>query len=526
MSQSVSLSWEPPGPVANAFFHQTGPVGCLEGPIGGGKTVTVLTKNIYRASRQNPSRFDGWRKFKLAVVQKTYRQLWRSTIPSWWKRVPQSTGDWVGAKDGPATHTLKFQMPNGDKILMIVEFGAIGDHDVEDFMRGYEPTRWYLVEADLMVKQVLVYARGRAGRFLSTEEAEPVDYGVDMDCNTPEFGSWLEEMRGRELREGIELFRQAPALLDDGAGGYIVNPAAENLHNLPRDYYANQIAGQPQWYIDRMLLMRAAYNQAGLPVFQKSFSDHNHVAKRELEPDPSRQLLVGLDGGPTLNPAAVIRQRTSLGQWRAIDELYMGHGVGAERFAENFVKLLGERYRPWLTALEKWDRSAPRDEAPILGFVDPSAMGGTDKEAEELTWQQIFQAKTGIPTRPARTNSFTVRRDAVENTFKRRLDGDQPANLISPRCVQLRRGYNAGYRYRKILVQTGDRYTAEVEKNEWSHLCDADQYVILEAGEYETVMGIKARRANGVRQTRAMTDENPRGEWAGGDGEQTRAIMD
>jgi hypothetical protein len=62
-------------------------------------------------------------------------------------------------------------------------------------------------------------------------------------------------------------------------------------------------------------------------------------------------------------------------------------------------------------------------------------------------------------------------------------DGD-PAFVLSPRCRALRAGLNGGFRYRKMqLAGTEERFTDEVEKNQFSHPCEALEYLMLGGGE-------------------------------------------
>ena len=160
--------WDAPGPVSAAFFDSRAKRQAIQGPIGSGKTRTCLTKLIFLAVAQKPSTRDGIRKFKACVVHQTYRQLWRATIKSWWKVMPQAEGVWTGAKDGPATHEINFKLPNGDIVNFIIDFVAIGDNSAEDVLRGYEPTVFFLNEADLLTEDGYTYARGRCGRYPDT----------------------------------------------------------------------------------------------------------------------------------------------------------------------------------------------------------------------------------------------------------------------------------------------------------------------------------------------------------------------
>jgi hypothetical protein len=173
----------------------------LNGPIGSGKTTTCFMKAIRLAAAQMPSTRDRRRKFKLCVVRDTYRQLWKTTLPSWFKRVPRAIGEFTGAENAPATHKIEFRLEDGTSVDLQVDFVAIGENSVEDVLRGYEPTAFYLNEADLLAREVYTYARGRVGRYPDMSEGGPTWYGILMDCNAPELTSWLY----------LDMFRSTPA---------------------------------------------------------------------------------------------------------------------------------------------------------------------------------------------------------------------------------------------------------------------------------------------------------------------------
>jgi hypothetical protein len=92
---------------------------------------------------------------------------------------------------------------------------------------------------------------------------------------------------------------------------------------------------------------------------------------------------------------------------------------------------------------------------------------------ERTSFQLVRQA--GINIVPAITNNFTPRRESVANPLSRLLDGE-PGLIISPTCKALRKGFNGGYRYRRLQVAGDERYTDEPDKNQYSHIHDAAQY--------------------------------------------------
>jgi hypothetical protein len=61
------------------------------------------------------------------------------------------------------------------------------------------------------------------------------------------------------------------------------------------------------------------------------------------------------------------------------------------------------------------------------------------------------------------------------------IDGDSGI-LIDPKCINLIKGFDGGYHYRRMQV-SGERYEEKPSKNRFSHVHDALQYMLLGAGE-------------------------------------------
>jgi hypothetical protein len=511
----LRLEWKAPGPVAQAFMQESRrPVQGIMGPIGSGKTSAVLMKLVKLAQRQQPSTRDGLRKFKFTVVRDTYRQLWRTTIPTWHAWVPSTIGVWNGATDSPARHTIHMALADGTVCEVIAEFVAIGDNKIEDVLRGYEPTAFYLNEMDLLIEEVLTYCRGRAGRYPRMDEGGPSWFGVLFDLNAPEEDNWTVRVLRDELNEeAIAFFRQPGGMIEVSPGEYIINTKAENLKNLPEGYYENQIEGQPAWYIRRMILSKIGYSRSGKPVYPE-FNEDIHVAASELLPVPGLQLKIGADAGRT--PAAIIGQSMANGQLRILDEL-CARDMGPKRFGEALNQLLhSDKYRAWSEPQGELARFGGPVAARITGVGDPSA-GFAGDDADERSWLEILSNTTGIYFRPAPTNLITPRLEAVRRPLTRIIDGQHPGILISPTCKVTIKGFNSGYRYRKLQIASREVYDEKPEKNESSHPHDAVQYFALDASDYQEILGRQSSRGAGLQgQTRAIDDECPEGEFGAG----------
>jgi hypothetical protein len=66
--------------------------------------------------------------------------------------------------------------------------------------------------------------------------------------------------------------------------------------------------------------------------------------------------------------------------------------------------------------------------------------------------------------------------------FLSKLTSGQPVFLLDSCCTVLRKGFNGGYKYRRIQVTGEERFTDEPLKNKYSHPHDALQYAALDAG--------------------------------------------
>ncbi len=74
-----------------------------------------------------------------------------------------------------------------------------------------------------------------------------------------------------------------------------------------------------------------------------------------------------------------------------------------------------------------------------------------------------------------------------------------------------RKGMAGAYHYKRVRVQgQDDRFRDVPDKNMYSHICDAAQYVMLGAGEGRAVLGKERRRKrSAARPTKAHSKYNP-----------------
>ena len=82
--------------------------------------------------------------------------------------------------------------------------------------------------------------------------------------------------------------------------------------------------------------------------------------------------------------------------------------------------------------------------------------------------------------------SVDVRLELVNSQLNKMSEGN-PAFLVDRRCVKLIKGFEGGYQYRRMEV-SGERYADKPDKNMYSHIHDALQYMLLGAGEGRALM--------------------------------------
>src|SRR5262249_42499536 len=217
-----------------------------------------------------------------------------------------------------------------------------------------------------------------------------------------------------------------PGAVVKAGGQWEANPAAENLKHLPPDYYSRMLAGQSEDWIRVYLANEFGYAIDGKVVYPE-WADHIHVAPAPLPPIEGLPLYLGLDFG--LTPGAVIGQRTARGQWRILDEL-VAEDMGLVRFSEVLLARLAERFSGF-TSVKAWG--------------DPA--GAARSQNDEKSALDVIRERTSLPCRPAPTNEFSIRREAVASALNRLIDG-QPGFLLSPTCKVLRKGFAGGYHFR------------------------------------------------------------------------------
>jgi hypothetical protein len=484
------LIYRPDGEMLRRFVADESPVAIIRGPVGSGKSVAWCMRVWRHCATQRPSPVDGVRRSRWAVIRNTYPELKTTTIKTWLDLFPEELyGKFYWGM--PLTHKIKVY-----DIEIEVIFLALDKPEDISKLRSLELTGVCFNELQYIPKELFDEAQSRTKRFPAVKDGGSAWFGVIADMNAPDEDHWLPLMLGEvEPPQGMSsteremmrwpsnwaYFLQPAGLIEITTSGGLVtgyedNPAAENRNWLDPGYYRDMVVGKSKAFIDQRIMNRITLYADGDPV-HTAFRVETHVAKTILRPVPGYPIRVGLDFGRS--PAALFAQQIDQ-CWYVLDEL-IGFNEGATMFAPKVKRFLEEKYAGYQYTMHG----------------DPK---GQDKgQADERTAYDIFRAN-GIPVTPApvKQNNIKTRLDAVDHVLTGMWNG-KPRFLVSPACRTYKAAMAGKYCWKK-----GDEGRAEPEKNRYSHVADAGQYLILGGGEGREMIGL-TRQGAGQVQARVVS---------------------
>ncbi len=492
-----------PEPTARRFHGSDDFVRGILGPVGSGKSVTCCWEAFTRALEMPPGK-DGVRQSRWAFIRNSYPELISTTMNSWRDWVPEKLRNGEPfctiRRTAPIVATIdNAELPDGTRLYLEVHFLALDKEDDVRKLKSLELTGVFMNEASELNEEVLKMATTRVGRYPAKVDFGEFDAkgnpmfeydadgvvtkcpfwtGLIMDTNPPDDTHWWYRLAEVEKPKNYRFFRQPPAMLpvqskieQDGAVEIVTDwvpnqgqdpayPAAENVrnHTFGWDYYKNLVTGKDVEWCKVYVMGEYGTLVTGRPVYPE-FRHSTHVAVKELLPMRGLPIIVGLDYG--LNHSAALIQVRPTGQVAVLDEL-VTENCGTRKFVSDYLRPLisSEKYMGCqfvYTGDPTGSQRATTDEATCIGIL------------REL----------GFYVDGASTNNPVARRDAVVRFLTMLVDG-KPGMLVSPTCQTLIKGFISGYNYRKMKIGGVEkRYTAQPDKNIFSHPHDALQYACL-----------------------------------------------
>jgi len=430
--------------LSNSFYR------FILGPLGSGKTTTVLFELLRRSCEQRPG-LDGKRRTRFALLRQTLQQLKNTVL----KDIIQWFGPLCEWKVSESTVWFQFGDVISEWILLPLE-------TPEDQKRilSMNITGAFVSEAIEINFDLMVAIAGRCGRFPAAVDGGASWYGVVLDSNMPSEGTpWHAAVA--TPGPGWQVFIQPSGLA----------PNAENLNwllqtpqtlTLPidhpdrlakgREYYARLATSTNPAWVKRYVMAEFGPDPSGAAVYGGMFFIEFHC-RDDLLVIPGAPLLIGLDLGR--DPWAL------LGQVDHMSRLLVHEEIPADD--------IGLRLQ--LPQIRRLVNSRRYVGCPVVIIFDPAGMSrGNFDEYNSADVIKSF----GFVCQPAPSNLLAPRINAAER-FMTETRGGTAAMLINKKlCPTLVAGLNGSYRFK--FNQIGEAQPIP-EKNRWSHVCDAHQYL-------------------------------------------------
>lgn len=419
----------------------------LMGPVGGGKTTGAIVE-LLRQAILMPAQEDGLRRSRMLVVRNTKQQLRDTTLASVIGLFPIGIYKW---RESEQILRIEFNDVRSDWYFRSLDT----PEDVQRVL-SFEATFAWVEEAREIPVPLLSDLEGRTGRYPSQAGGFRYRSGIIYTTNPPEVDSphykLLEHLPQEEGNDNsiidVATFKQPSGL----------SPEAENTENLRPGYYEELSKGKTSNWVDVYVHGLYAQSMYGKPVYQHSFKMQRHVPVAALKIDGNLPVVVGMDCART--PAAVFKQMQPDGRIFTLREA-VGFDMGAKTFINQKLMPIVRNYFP---------------NNPLIFVGDPSwvRQGEVDDQSWFKEMKRVFPREQGHVVKSATTNDPVARINATDEVLRTYPDGE-PKALYDPSCKWLIEALRSKYRYAKLKGTEGKLHDRP-EKNNWSHVAEANQY--------------------------------------------------
>ena len=443
-------------PITSNYILCDNFVSLIIGPIGSGKTLGSILRWEKLIYEQEPSN-DGIRYTRMVVVRNTAVELRDTTIKSFEGHFGEDLKMNWGNLTGLYEH---------DDVKAEILFRALDKPGDMKKLLSLEITFAYLNELRELPKEALENVTSRLGRYPSPKDgAEATNPCCWADTNAFDNETWIYKKFIENKPYNHTVFEQPPGIINavfknNQLKKADINPDAENLKNLPKEYYRGFIAGKSEDWVKVMIMRRYIPLQTGKPVYPE-YNDDLHCIREEHIDKPSVQLplLCGADNGRT--SAFLIGQKDTMGRIVVFDEL-ISDDIGSIEFGKIIKQYLQANYSQY----------------KIASWIDPWA-GDTKTQLDNKTQLKEWN-KLGLHCRLSATNHPGIMVESVKTKFNT-LNAGFPNLVISSKCKMLRKALNGGYQYKRINV-SGERYNEKPDKGAFSHVANSLEFLVDGSG--------------------------------------------
>ena len=444
-------------------FHKSGAsMRCIVGPVGSGKT-TGAAWEICNLIPWHLFNLYNIKETKFVVVRNTYAELRDTTQATIFEWFP--FGDFLKQEQKYTLHH-----PKGPTVTLLFR-SCDREQDVKKF-KSLEITGYWIDESIEVADPIKRMLKNRIGRFPKMKKALawykekygeiPPEWIIDGDETfpLPRFGIETTNPPDVEMPTYYQFNWQTPVPgpipeqepLADHHGFW--QPPRENEKYLRPGYYNDLMLDYkdtPDW-IEMYVDGKPGVLIKGKLVYY-NFRRELHQAQAPLIWSGPGTLYRGWDNSGNV-PACIVVHNPSPMRYHVLKE-FCHDKMGIV----DFVK--------WVK--EECNKAYPGAE--WLDYGDPAGANKFSKKEGGFTSNAQLMAEEGITVEPSEQN-FTARTQAVDGILAR-IDGC----LIDPSCTRLLNGFLGGYCYKEI--GTSGEFYDEPEKNRFSHIHDAFQYLMV-----------------------------------------------
>lgn len=446
-------------PTTLAKFHQTCEsidirLTSLLGPVGSAKSTAMVIQCLFFSEGQEPDA-DGVRKTRIAIIRNTLVQLKSTCLVS----IEQLLGGLYTYKVADGRLEFRYDLPDGTKvhsdwILLPLDTPANVNRLLSLELSHAWVSEFYSVPLELVRS-----ALSRVGRYPGKLSGVGcTNQKLIMETNAFTTENDYYEALYEDLPENWRHLIQPPAVIGP-PDKWEINKAAENLENLPNNYYEDLMKSNNKAWTDRFLRCKILPPLDQQAVFANSYNPDIHEVD-ELDPIPHEPMCIGLDVGR--NPAAVFTQEDAHGRKLVLHSLH-AENVGTGKFLRDVVMpvIASDRYAA----------------CPVFFCLDPASIAKS-QFGEEALFTEV-KAMTNLPCTVAHTNAIDPRLRAIEQPLIDRNELDEVMLLIDRRYNQkLCLALSMNYRF-KISKVTNEISEVPDKAHPWSDLSDGLGYSLL-----------------------------------------------
>jgi len=428
---------------------------------------------LFRRACEAPKQADGIRRSKMVIVRNTLQQLKTTNLVT----IQQLLRPVISYK--VSDQTIQVRMPGIESDWLLLPLDT--PENVQRLL-SLELTAAWVSEFREIDPEIVQSVLSRCGRYPSRAQLKKDEYdywyGLIMESNSFSEDSPWYELLEIDLPGNWEYFVQ-PGAFDQGA---------ENLENLPPNYYQDLMESNSDDWVDQYVHNRIGPSLSGQAVFRKSFDHNFHVASDVLRPVPGHPLIIGMDTGR--NPAAQVCQLDHQARLLCLKTLWR-ENMGMQQFLSTVVipELQSERYAA----------------VPSYLVLDPAC-----RQRSQIGEESVLECckRMGFSAVPAMTNQIEPRLRSVERFLNEQRNGG-PAILFDPEgCRDLIIAMGSKYRYKLRKDKTLEEKPEKLHP--WSDIVDALQYACL-----GTASGLRGRVMRAMGRDQAAAESGPEPTVAG-----------